>query len=500
VAGVSDAASPTRPNILLVMTDQQRADFTAAAGFGLDTMPFVDALAAGGTRWRRAYTSSPACVPARTSLLTGRFPSAHRVRQNSNAAHAYYDQDLLDVLRAAGYRLQFAGKPHMHPGPADFDDYRGDYFHTAGPAGRADGEQTRFERWLDELDHGVSQVPTPFPLRVQLPYRIVDDAVEMLDLARASSASAQPVFTWVSFPEPHNPYQVPAPYFDLFAEGDVPPRRAGPAAATAKGGDYEWLRRLIEAKRPGYDAEHQRYRSNYCGMLRLLDDQIARLVEHARDVLAGETVIVFLSDHGDYAGEYGLQRKGAGMPECLLRIPLVVTGAGPTQERDEFVSIVDVLPTLCELAGVPIPAGVQGRSLLPLLAGAPAPPTEFASIYAESGVGGLPYQLTEHPPLHFRYDGATFDELNRVTQSGQTKMVRDGDYKLLIDSTGRGELYDLSVDPMELSNRFADPDLAETREQLLIRLLTWDARLADDLPRGTYSVKRAPHNWFTAGP
>ncbi|TKA00993.1 sulfatase-like hydrolase/transferase [Actinacidiphila oryziradicis] len=96
---------PTAPNIIFCMSDQVRADFTKGMGFALNTMPFLDSLAAQGTRFRRAYTTAPACVPARTSLLTGRWPSTHRIRQNSNAGTTLVSRgdDLVDVLRGAGY-------------------------------------------------------------------------------------------------------------------------------------------------------------------------------------------------------------------------------------------------------------------------------------------------------------------------------------------------------------------------------------------------------------
>jgi arylsulfatase A-like enzyme len=219
----------TASNVLVVMTDQHRAGLTAGEGFACDTMPFLDGLAARGTRFRRAYTTSPACVPARTSLLTGRFPKATGVRQNSAAAHVPRTDDLLDVLGAAGHSLHLAGKPHVYRGEADFDTYAAPYLHESGPPGRGSAEQGEFERWLRELDHGVSGEPT--------------------------------------FPEPHNPYQVPE-------------RRCGPEAAEAKGRAYAWLRRLIEEKRPGYDDGWRRYRANYLGMLRLIDDQLRRFAAH----------------------------------------------------------------------------------------------------------------------------------------------------------------------------------------------------------------------------
>lgn len=480
-----------KPNIVVIMTDQHRADFSKIAGFPLDTTPFLDGMAAKGTYFRHAYTSYPACVPARTSLLTGRFPVAHRVTQNSNPAHAYYSHDLLDVLRGAGYRLFFSGKPHMHPEPADFDAYAGPYFHTAGPHERA-GDAT-FDAWLERLDHGVAHEPTPFPLEHQLPHRIVTDALEQV----GSRTDDKPVFLWISFPEPHNPYQVPEPYFSMFDEAEVPAPATGAEVARTRGGHWQWLQTLIEEKRPGYEAEWRRYRANYCGMLRLIDDQVKRLVEHVDTELPGETIYVFLSDHGDYVGEYGLQRKGAGMPECLMRIPMFFSGSAVVAEqvRPELVSIVDVFPTLCELVGQALPPGVQGRSLAPLLAGAGADTDEFDSLYAERGYGGLTYGVDERPPLHFPYAGPSFDELNAVTQSGRTKMLRFRDYKLLIHSTGQGELFDLNADPDETKNLFDDRSLTAVRDQMIWLLLQWMLRLQDDLPEGVYTPKTADRNW-----
>ncbi|QDP97081.1 sulfatase-like hydrolase/transferase [Microlunatus elymi] len=480
----------TRPNILLIMTDQHRVGLTRRTGCSVDTMPRLDALARQGTAFDRAYTSYPACVPARTSLLTGRFPTAHRVRQNSNAEHAFYQADLLDVLRAQGFQLHFAGKPHMHPGPDDFDSYAGPYWHTSGPQHTDD--HRRFDNWLTDLDHGVADVPTPFAVEDQLPYRIATDAIAAVDDSRRD----QPAFWWVSFPEPHNPYQVPEPYFSLVPEQDVPARIAGPEVIDAKGGNYRWLRELVEHKRPGYDDEWRRYRANYLGMLRLIDDQIGRLLDHLEDRHL-DTVVIFVSDHGDYFADYGLQRKGAGMSDALMRIPFQISGPGilPGQTRQELVSMVDLMPTVCELIGAEIPPGVQGRGLLPLLSGEPTPADEFDSVIGELGYGGVPYALDDHPELHFPYQGRTFDELNSVTQSGGSRMLRRGDHKLIMDLNGSGELYDLARDPGELINLFDDPAHRATRDQLSADLIRWMIRIADDLPTGNYAPKAAPHNW-----
>lgn len=491
-----------RPNIVLVITDQQRAGFTAGSGFPLDTMPFTDALAARGTRFTQAYTPNPTCAPARTSLLTGRFPKVHGVRQNSATEHACYDRDLLDVLRSAGYSLHLAGKTHIHRGEKDFDTFAAPYWHTSGPGEHTSAER-EFEAWLQELDHGVAAAPTPFPLECQFPHRIVSDAIATVDSLRrgAGQKPQQPFFLWLSFPEPHNPYQVPEPYFSRFPEDVLPDRAAGPEAARRKGGNWAWLQRLIESKRPGYDDQWRRYRANYCGMLRLIDDQVRRFAEHlAAAGLAEDTIFVGVADHGDYVGDYGLQRKGAGLPECLVKIPFWISGPGVRPQADDtsLVSLVDVLPTLCELTGMPVPDGVQGRSLAPLLAGEPVPREEFAEMYAEVGFGGLPYGPDDQPRLHFPYQGPTFDELNSVTMSGHTKMLRRGHFKLICDGSGLMELYNLDTDPAELTDLAADPAHAGTRAQLAEALLRWCIRTDDDLPRAAYTPRRAAHNWRTS--
>ena len=197
-------------------------------------------------------------------------------------------------------------------------------------------------------------------------------------------------------------------------------------------------------------------------------------------------------------------RKGPEMPEVLCRIPLLFAGPGvASQEAAHLahVSIVDIMPTLCEAIGVPLPPGVQGRSLWPLLTGGDYPAEEFASVYAEQGFGGLHYTDEDDPDFeHCLIRGPknpTFDELNTYSQSGTMRMVRKGDWRLVMDMQGRGQLYDLSSDPAERSNLYDDPEHANMQRELLADLLAWTIRSQDPLPLPVdkYIYKRDDRNY-----
>jgi arylsulfatase A-like enzyme len=492
---------PQRPNIVIIMTDQQRADASGREGFPLDTTPTLDALARQGTWFNRAYTTSPVCAPARVSLLTGRYPSATRVRTNHNIEDATYKVDLVDVLRGQGYATAMCGKNHSHLTPARVDHWY-PLGHSAGyrQPGRSAQEEA-FDQWLNDLQHRASMVPAPFPLACQGPYRAVSDAMAWIE-----GLGARPFFLWLTFAEPHNPYQVPEPYFSMFPVEALPPTRSDERALASKGFKYQFTWELGHLGFADYDAQRPRARASYFGMLRLIDDQVGRFLAFLDERgLREETILVFLSDHGDFVGEYGLVRKGPEMPECLMRVPMSWTGPGiqgSASPHTAHVSLVDIMPTLCEAIGVSLPPGVQGRSLWPLLAGAAYPEAEFASAYAEQGYGGLHY--TEEDELVALADdglnpSVSFDCLNSRSQSGTMRMLRRGRWKLIVDMQGAGQLYDLEEDPVELDNRYGDPELVEVERSLLAELLAWTLRAQDPLPlpRRRYVMKTDPRNYWS---
>ncbi|MEW6356342.1 MAG: sulfatase-like hydrolase/transferase [Planctomycetota bacterium] len=489
-----------KPNIIILMTDQQRADVCAREGFPLDTMPFLDALARRGVWFNRAYTTNPTCLPARVSLFTGRFPSAHRVLTNQHPAEAVCEKDLLHVLQENGYKTALCGKNHSHIKGNRFD-YCSPYGHHGGHGEKRTDQEKSFDQYLAGLCHRADFNPAPFPVECQGPYRAVRDAMRWIETVKD-----KPFFLWLTFAEPHNPYQVPEPYFSMFPPESLPPTRSSRDAWKERGFKYRFTKELGRRGFPDYDDQVPRARANYFGMLRLIDDQVKRFVEFldAHD-LRKNTIIVFVSDHGDFVGEYGLVRKGPEMPEVLMRIPMFLVGPGIVSDarpHPAHVSLADVMPTLCEAIAVPLPYGVQGRSLWPLLTGGDYPETEFESVHGEQGMGGLHYvegDTLVDPKDDGLEPAISFDCLNSRSQSGTMRMLRKGDWKLDFDMQGRGWLYNLADDPVELNNLYGKPEVAEIQCEMLADLLAWTLRVQDALPLPIrrYVVKTDPRNYWS---
>jgi len=486
----------TAPNVVIIMTDQQRADLSKREGFALNTTPFMDELARRGAWFDHAYTTMPACAPARVSMLTGRYPSATHVRTNWNIPDANYNEDLFDVFRNHGYATALVGKNHSHLGP-DRVDYWFEVGHLGIHGENLTDQEKAFNQFMESTHFHLSMEATPFPVECQIPFRLVSEAEKWVE-----SVKDRRFALWLSFPEPHNPYQVPEPYYSMFPPEDVPPPLTDANSLENKGFKYKWCRDCFVKAFPDYENQIQRARSNYLGMLRLLDDQIKRFVESLERMnVLDNTIVVILSDHGDFVGEYGLLRKGPEAPEALARIPLQIAGPGVvagSEARAAHVSIADIMPTLCEALGAEIPAGVQGRSLWPMLTGQDYAAEEFGSAYIEQGFGGLHY--TGEEDLDPEKDGLTisrngepgaFDCLNSWTQSGSLAMVRKGDWKLVFDMEGTGQLYNLVDDPAEVNNLYEDGAFAGKRAELVEELLKWRLKLEDPLPlpRRRYVMK-----------
>lgn len=501
---ISHKAIP-KPNIIMVLCDQFRADACRREGFALDTTPFLDALAQQGTWFDKAYCAAPACVPSRTAMQTGRFPSATRVKSNHNVQDAAFSHDLLDALKISGYKTAIVGKTghsylRYHPGKFD---YFKSYSHQGEQAPETSKEK-KFNQFLRDLHFYADFKPAPFPPEMEQPYRIVSDGMNWLSSIKAGE---DPFFLYLSIPEPHPPYQVSEPYFSLFPPDQLPSLPGTPKDLKAKGKKFMLQRQLEEIGFPDLDQHIPRIRSNYYGMMRLIDDQVKRLVNHLKkESLYENTLLLFVADHGDYTGAYGLIAKGAGVPDCLTRIPMLWHGPGIVknkQPHDAHVSSIDIMPTICSMIGCPLPDGVTGRSLWPLLSGEKYPVADFTSVIGQQGFGGRDYtnidQLNPYQEGCLRKGKVGYDSLNSYSQSGILRLLRKDDWKLIYNMQGNGRLYYLPDDPAEVNDLFNDKRYADKKLELLQDMLAWELRSQDSLPlpRKRYIFRSDPHNYWT---
>lgn len=496
-------SNSTKPNIIIVMSDQQRADLRKSCGYAIDTMPFLDSWSCGGVDFDRAYTPNPTCMPARVSMFTGRYAECHKVRTNHNAMDALYTKDLLDVLKENGYKTALCGKNHSHHAPEDFD-----FHEVTGHLGHegeinTTPEELEFADFLSGTLHMETNVPSPGGVEVQHPYRNVSAALKFIDQVDKKN----PFFAWVSFAEPHNPYQVPEPYFNMFPPESLPTTAGSVEHLAEKGARFIWLRdRWEDVLGDTIDERILRCRSNYHGMLRLIDDQLKRLIEGMRERgLEKDTIVIYISDHGDFVGEYGLIRKGSDLPDILTHIPFIWKGPGIVpqgKQTDSFTNLVDILPTLCDIIGAPIPFGCQGKSIRPLLTKEDIPDKEFDCAYSESGFSGMYWD--DKDDLSLQAEGAsvnmgTFDCLNTWTQCGQVRMLRKGDYRIQLDMMGTGYLYNVRVDPHELANLWNDLEYDKVKLDMLKELTAAMLRACDTIPvpHNRYRLKIHPKGyWF----
>lgn len=500
VPSVMAQEAKKNPNIIIIMADQLRVDLMKREGYPLNTMPFADQMANAGTWFNRAYTAAPASGPARVSMLTGRFPSASHVKSNHNIQDAFYTEDLFDVARKQGYATALIGKNHSHLSK-DRVDYWDPYNHGGQNSKNKSESGKAFDKYLGTLDMYANMEPSPHGVEAQLPYRMVTDASDWI-----GKQTEKPFLMWFSIAEPHNPYQTCEPYYSMFPPESLPKMRSSAKDRKTKGEEYELLAEMMELGHKDYQKNLQRLRSIYHGMLRMIDDQFARLVDELKKKgVYDNTIIIFIADHGDYVGEYGLMKKGVGLDDAIARIPMQWTGPGikaSAQPHGAHVSIIDIFPTLCEVMDAEIPIGVQGRSLWPLLQGKEYPREEFSSIMAEDGFGGMYY--TKADATDYKEEGAVgkkgffFDELNTWSQSGTMRMLRKGDWKLVYDMDGNGQLYNMIEDPSELNNLFTNSSYANIKNEMVEDLMRWNISAQDPLPipRHRYRFKRNEHNYL----
>jgi choline-sulfatase len=437
----------SRPNVLLVISDQQRPDTMGFRGETPCRTPHMDRLAAEGTSFDRAMTPCPLCLPARAAIFTGLYPHQNDMLDNSTSSLA--ECQLLDVFREGGYEVSYAGKWHLGTDnigrftDRDAGDSTAEYSQWCKDQGLVDGWTFNDPRVRTSRTPSMS---TPVALPLDMEPETTNDAYIAdiaIDHLRTRDRS-RPFFQVCSFNGPHPPFMIPEPYFSMYDPARVTePPNFGPQAGEPEANRNSYYRQLFLDHGADFEAWRKSY-AVYWGFTTLIDDQLGRVLSEleAQDIL-DDTIVVYLSDHGENLGAHGLWHKMVAYEESV-RVPLILRL--PDQIRRGHrskapVSQIDIAPTLAGLCGLPKRSEWRGQDLAHVLTGASEPDMDRPL-----------YCL--HRPLG--------DWMRTVPW----RMVTRNALKYVWSQGDRDELFDLESDPYETTNLIDAPDYAESLHRL----------------------------------
>ncbi|MEM9063314.1 MAG: sulfatase-like hydrolase/transferase [Pseudomonadota bacterium] len=485
-----------KPNFLIISADQQRADCFGFAGRKIKT-PHLDELARDGTRFEACITPSVVCQPARASILTGQLCRTHGVHDNGiDLDPELGSKGFAGALGAAGYDTAFFGKAHFSTYhtfaptgtpeclrssanyPADWNGpYMGfqhiemmlvghNWFLPEKPPagqhyerwfyadGRGDEKNALYRENAGDTREAAQTWHSKLPVAWHNSTWTADRTIDWL----RHGDHDKPFVSWVSFPDPHHPFDAPEPWSRLHApeEVDLPEHRVRDfskrpwwheASVTR---EPEGNAKNVEIRKeysriaPQTDEQLREIIANTYGQLALIDHNVGRiLIALAEAGLAENTYVIYISDHGDWLGDHGMILKGPMHFEGLIRVPMIVRGPGVPAGGvvSEPVSTIDIGPTLYDLSGAAPMLDQHGTSLRPFLEGRTA-----EREYALNEWELLPIRVGVHLSL---------------------RTVRTRTHKMTVDlQSGAGELYDLANDPHELVNLFDDPAAKDIRARL----------------------------------
>ena len=520
----------TQPNVLLIITDQHRFDHTGFGGNTVVATPHLDALAARSTSFDEAFAANPICMPNRATILTGRMPSAHGTRTNGISLD-WDAATFVRQLRRAGYHTGLIGKAHfqnmgngkamvdmLRPGWAERDaveprwpegwdqlenedryragnvelpeDFYG-FSHVELTVGHADVVSGHYVRWLIEqgIDPEVSQGPRPgqpaydgwwqmwqpvLPAELHPTGYVGTRTRAFLDKAATDD---RPFFLQCSFPDPHHPFTPPEGYWSMYDPADIelPSTFDDPHTASmphlrawrvGRGQEPPMIPVLPFA--PTEEVFRHAAAAEY-GCITFIDDTIGTILETlAVTGQAENTIVIFTSDHGEMFGDHGLMLKGAMHYRPALRVPLLVHDpARPGSQRcSSLVGSIDLAQTILDLTGTTPFEGMQGHSLRPLLDDPAASVRELLVV-------------EEDEPFDLAMTGGPLRMRTLLTGDARLSIYR---------GTNHGELFDLTDDPDELTNRFHDPGREVRRGELFERLARELTDLADQGTMPTYAA------------
>lgn len=420
-----------RLNLVILVPDQYRADYLGCYGHpGIGTR-HIDRWASQSVRFDRCYCASPLCGPSRISFATSLRAGEHG-RRNYWSCVDYRVPNLVRSLNETGYRSGMFGKNHLFL--YDQLDAVWDEVH---------------EICLGNYDNhpGAQRSYSAFPLENDHPYNITAQlADEAIDFMRRSPSDT-PFLCWVNWQDPHPAFTCPEPYASMFDPADVALPRSWCRASPDKPRRLNnW--RINSRAHECTEAEARRAIATYMGQCRYVDDQVGRIVDYLQACgRLEDTLVVFLGDHGEFLGDFGVFHKLPLFYECLTRTPVIMRypqGRVKPFVFEGMVEYVDLAPTILEALDLPIPQSMVGRSLHEQLLQGDG--TGRDTILVEAGL--------QFPTRAGPVPGASHRAPVPPNSYGPGAMVSDGRFKLSMYSDDRHELYDLKNDPHEEHNLY----------------------------------------------
>ncbi len=477
-------------NVLVIMADQFKATASHLYGNSFCETPSLERMAGEGVLFDNAFVPQPLCVPARASMWTSQFPHSHGARRNetllpAGAVHAF------QIWKEAGLYIALIGKNHCFGRPEDLALF--DVWCEIGHRGLPKGKPPKGMRWfrpeesIEEAHRIRNDMPRQSP---RFSYAVTDHPLEDHSTGLVAGQTVRfleehrddPFALWVSFPDPHTPYEAPRRYAEMFTPDKVelPPWRRGEFDAAPERNQV--LHRMLGMEEDPIE-EVRAVVGVYHAMVRFVDDGVGQILDALdRLDLRRSTIVVFCSDHGDFAGEHAMMAKGGVFYDCLTRVPLVLSWPGNVfagRTDDSMVNLIDIAPTLLELQGLDVPPSMQGQ---PLPTVTNAEPRE--ATFSEYGAGGPRFTMEDLENLPVPYGRrALMDSLEWREAEGRRKMVRTRQWKYVHDPMGdKDELYDLINDTWELENAMDRPANEGATQDLRHKLLDWSILTEDSKP------------------
>ncbi|SEH02167.1 Arylsulfatase A [Nonomuraea solani] len=464
-----------RPNVVVFVPDQLRADAVGAFGNDVVSTPVIDALAARGARFSNAYAQHPVCSPSRASFLTGWYPHVRGHRSLTYLLESG-EPNFLKTFKDNGYEVVWAGERGDTFAPGATEESVDAYGFSVPPTGM---------RWAKDLTYRDEVAARLFLAGKE------DDA-ESVDFDEAAIRTAErwlatrPPEPWVLFVPllaPHVPFRSREPWHSMYDPAAMPDPAPVPGP---QDGPEPRFHQAIRAAYGIEDVPPETWRevtAAYYAMISRMDAHLGRvLAAVAAAGAADDTITAFFADHGEYLGDYGLVEKWpTSMTSNILRNPLVLAGPGIPEGVvvDDMVELIDVFPTLLDLAGVPDDTHRHyGRSLVPRLRGDTGEHRSLA--FSEGG-----FTVEEEPQFEnapFPYDAKTDLQHAEPSLVGKAVAVRDRRWSYVHRLYAPPELYDREADPGELVNLAGRPEVADVEGRLRDAVLRWLLETADVLP------------------